>query len=296
MGRALGYFIKQGFKNIRNHRLVSLASIGIVAASLLLFGIFLLLEMNLEAVLDQLQSQYEVNVYIEDDVRTSQRRELERELNKIDDIAEYRYYTKEERLADVKESTYKGKEHILEDFEEENPLRNMYIITMDSLENSDYVTEQIEQLDGVDEVIYMPELTAKIQRFADGAKQIGLWLMLLFALTALFIISNTIRMGMVARSQEIEIMHFVGASPRYVRGPFLVEGIILGLIGTILASGLILWGYSAVTNVIQSAVPAEVMKVVTLWDAAKVTIPIFLALGVGIGLFGSAFSIHKYRK
>ncbi len=296
MGRALGYFIKQGFKNIRTHRLVSLASIGIVTASLLLLGIFLLLEMNLESVLTQLQSQYEINIYINESVTSPQREELERELNKIDGIAEYRYYPRDQRLQDVRESTYKGKEYLLEDFEHDNPLRDSYVITLRDLDKASAVAEQLGQLNGVEEVTNMPELTNKIQRFADGAEQIGLWLMLLFALAAIFIISNTIRMGMAARSQEIEIMHFVGASPSYVRGPFLVEGMILGLIGALLASGVILWGYSVAANALQGAIPTEIMKVVTLWDAAKVLVPAFFALGVGIGLFGSGFSVHKYRK
>lgn len=296
MGRALGYFIKQGFKNIRTHRLVSLASIGIVAASLLLFGIFLLLEMNLESVLSQLQSQYEINVYLEESVTSPVRKELEKKMKSIDGVAEYRYYAKDERLRDVKETTYKGKEYLLEDFEKDNPLRDCYIITLNDIEHSDAVAKQLGRLKGVEEVTNMPELAGKIQKFASGARQVGMWLMLLFALAAIFIISNTIRMGMAARSREIEIMHYVGASPGYVRGPFLVEGMILGLVGAILASGVILWGYYAAANAVQSAIPVEVMAVVSPWVAAKILLPVFGILGVGIGLFGSGFSVHKYRK
>ena len=296
MGRALGYFIGQGFKNIRTHRLVSLASIGIVAASLLLLGIFMLLEMNLESVLDQLQSQYEINIYLSENITTPQRNELEMKLDKIEGVAKYQYYPREERLQDVKETTYRGKEHLLADFEEDNPLRDAYIITIEDLEQSEIVADQLSQIKGVDEVTNMPELAGKIQQFANGAEQVGFWLMLLFALAAVFIISNTIRMGMAARSREIEIMHFVGASPSYIRGPFLVEGMILGLLGALLASGVILWGYSAAAKAIQSTVPVEVMEVVTLWDAGKTLLPVFFALGAGIGLFGSGFSVHKYRK
>ncbi len=296
MGRALGYFIKQGFKNIRTHRLVSLASIGIVAASLLLLGIFLLLEMNLESVLNQLQSQYEINIYLEESVTSPVRKELEKKMSSIEGVAEYRYYAKDERLQDVKETTYKGKEYLLEDFEKDNPLRDCYIITLSDLEHADDAAKQLGRLKGVEEVTNMPELAGKIQQFASGARQVGFWLMLLFALAAIFIISNTIRMGMAARSREIEIMHFVGASPGYVRGPFLVEGMILGLVGAVLASVVILWGYYAAANAVQSTIPVEVMEVISPWDAAKILAPVFGVLGVGIGLFGSGFSVHKYRK
>ncbi len=296
MGRALGYFIKQGFKNIKTHRLVSLASVGIVAASLLLLGIFLLLEMNLESVLTQLQDQYEINVYLEETITNPRREELETALEKIDGIKELRYCSRDERLRNVKENAYQGKEYLLEDFETDNPLRDSYIITLEDIEQATLVAEKAERLRGVDEVTNMPELTNKIERFADGAERIGFWMMLLFALAAVFIISNTIRMGMAARSQEIEIMHFVGASPSYVRGPFLVEGLILGLIGALLASGVILWGYSVAAEAVQNAIPTEILKVVNPWTAAKVMLPCFLVLGVGIGLFGSGFSVHKYRK
>lgn len=296
MGRALGYFIRQGFKNIRTHRLVSLASIGIVAASLLLLGIFLLLEMNLESVLNQLQSQYEINIYLEESVTSPERKELEAKMSSIDGVAEYRYYSKKKRLQDVKETTYKGKEYLLEDFEKDNPLRDCYIVTLSDLDHADGAAKQLSRLKGVEEVTNMPELAGKIQQVADGAKQVGLWLMLLFALAAIFIISNTIRMGMAARSREIEIMHFVGASPGYVRGPFLVEGMILGLTGAMIASGVILWGYYAAAGAIQSTIPAEVMEVVSLRNAAEILLPVFGILGVGIGLFGSGFSVHKYRK
>ncbi len=297
MGRALGYFIKQGFKNIRTHRLVSLASIGIVAASLLLLGIFMLLEMNLESVLSQLQNQYELNIYLEESVTDSQRKGIEKSLEKIDGVNELRFYSRDARLQDAKKSdAYRGKEYLLEDFEKDNPLRDSYIVTLKDLEKSSKVAAKAEKIPGIDEVVNMPELTNKIQKFADGAEQIGLWTMVLFALAAIFIISNTIRMGMAARSREIEIMHFVGASPSYVRGPFLVEGVILGLIGACLASGMILWGYFAVAGAIQESVPVEILKVVNPWDAARIMIPCFLILGVGIGLFGSGFSVHKYRR
>ena len=296
MGRALGYFIKQGFKNIRTHRLVSLASVGIVAASLLLLGIFLLLEMNLEAVLTQIQDQYEINIYLEETITSPERQELEDALDRIEGIKEFRYCSRDERLRNVKENAYKGKEYLLEDFETDNPLRDSYVITLEDIDQATQVAEHTGRIRGVDEVTNMPELTNKIQRFADGAERIGLWMMLLFALAAVFIISNTIRMGMAARSREIEIMHFVGASPSYVRGPFLVEGLILGMVGALLASGLILWGYSAVAETVQNAIPTEILTVVDPWQAVKVLLPCFLALGVGIGLFGSGFSVHKYRK
>ncbi len=293
MFSAWGYFLTRGWKNIRNHRLVSAASMGIVAASLLLFGIFLLLEMNLELVLSQVREQCEINVYLTESAEESEVREA---LSSIPGVKEIRYCSREERLQKVKETSYQGKETLLADFEEDNPLRNSYVLTIEDLEHSTEISEKVGKIAGVDEVTNLLDLANKIERFADGAEQAGFWLMLIFAFTAVFIISNTIRMGMAARSTEIEIMRCVGASGGYIQGPFLVEGILLGMVGACLSAALVLWGYSAALEAMQSLLQSDFIELVSVKKAAKTIIVSFLGLGMGIGLLGSGCSVHKYNR
>ncbi len=296
MLRALGYFFARGWKNIFHHRLISLAAAGIVATSLLLFGIFLLLQMNLNVLLTQVQEQCEINVYLADGITDAGLLQVESELTDIPGVKAVRFLSKEERLEKVKETSYKGKEFLLEDLEEDNPLRDSYILTLTDLNNSQQVAEIAQGIAQVDEVTNMQDLANKIKRFADVAERAGYLLMLLFAIAAIVIISNTIRMGMASRSQEISIMRSVGASGSYICGPFLVEGMILGLVGSLVAAALVLWGYSAATGVVESLLDASVFSVIPLVDAAKVVVLSFLSLGIGIGLIGSGLSVHRYRK
>lgn len=296
LGSGWKYFITQGFKNLRHHRLVSLASSGIVAASLLLFGVFLLLDMNLQVALGQLRDQCEINVYLSGTAEGTEITRIENEIRRIAGIKEVRFLSREERLQMVKETTYQGKEELLSDLEADNPLRDSYVLTIENLEEASRIAEEAGRVSGVEEVVNLLDLTEKVRRFADGSEKVGLGLMLLFALVAVFIIANTIRMGMVARSHEISIMHSVGASGWYICGPFLVEGILLGFFGALLGGGLLLWGYDALVRAFGSLGMGDVFAPVPLTQAAPMVLVTFVALGVGIGLLGSGFSVGRYRK
>lgn len=296
MLRAFHYFTVQGIKNIWHHRLISLASAGIVMASLLLFGVFLLLQMNLNAILDQVKDQCEINVYLEEDAGGATLAQIETNLKAIPGVDAVHYRSKEERLENVKATVYQGKESMLDGLEEDNPLRDAYVLEINNLADSQAVAAAAQKVRGVSEVTSLLDLEEKIQRISDIAGKLGLGLMLLFALAALFIIANTIRMGMFARSQEIEIMRYVGASGQYICGPFVVEGILLGLLGGAAASALILWGYCAVAHLLESTLQPELLSIVTAKTAAAVIVPVFLGIGAVIGALGSVVSVRKYLK
>ncbi len=293
--RAIGYFFTRGFKNISHHRLVSLAAAGIVTTSLLLFGIFLLMQMNLNALLIQVQEQCEINVYLNETITEEALLQVESDLMGISGVKEVRFLSKDERLKRVKETSYKGKEFLLEDFENDNPLRDSYILTLTNLDLAEQVAEEAKKVAQVDEVTNMQDLANKIKRFADIAEKAGYLLMILFAIAAIVIISNTIRMGMASRSQEISIMRSVGASESYICGPFLVEGMLLGFLGALVATGLVLWGYSAAIGVVESLLDSSVFTTIPMLDAAKIVAISFLGLGIGIGLIGSGLSVRRYK-
>ncbi len=293
---AIGYFFSQGFKNIWNKKLIGLGSAGIVAASLLLFGVFLLLQMNLEVILLQLQDQCEINVYMEQSSTDAELLQAEEELKTINGVKEVRFYSREERLENVKNTVYKGRENMVEDLEEENPLRDSYVLTVDNLSSSANIINLANNVKGVDEVTNLLDLSVKIEKISNMAKKSGVLLMLIFAFAAMFIISNTIRMGVFARSQEIGIMRMVGASDSYIRGPFLVEGILLGVMGAIIASILLLWGYYSADKLLKSVLSMGILQTVPFLSAIKTVGLSFLGIGVGIGLLGSGFSVSKYLR
>ena len=296
MFRTIGYFLGNGFKNIWRNKLMSFASAGIVAASLILFGFFLLAEINIDALILGVEEQCEINVYLSSDTGGATLNQIKSELTEIPGVKDVKFVSKEERIEQAKQTTYQGREYLLEDIEEDNPLRDSYILTAENLGQSEEIAEAASKIQGVDEVINLQEMVDKIRGIADTIRRAGGWLMLILALIAMFIIVNTIRLGLIYRRQEISIMRFVGASNHYICGPFMVEGVILGITGAVLAAILILWGYSAGINVLNQTLQLDFLVLPGLKDVwAEVAID-FLAIGTGIGLIGSGISIRKYLK
>ena len=297
MFRALRYFLVQGCKNIWNNKIMGAASIGIVAASLVLLGVFQLAIFNLNSWISQVEQQCEINVYLENEMEGTNINRIKSELSAIEDVSKVTFFSKDERVERTKETTYKGREYMLEDLEQDNIVRDSYILTVTSLSKASKVAELAKKVPGVDEVVNRQDLVDKIQVVADVIREIGLWLMLLLVLIAMFIIANTIRIGLISRSGEVDIMRFVGASNAYIRGPFMIEGILLGIFGAILASGLIFSGYSLLSRSAAEFFPdmgqALLLPISAIWRMVTVT---SLGIGAGIGLIGSGISIRKHLK
>lgn len=296
MFRALDYFIRRGFKSIWNNRAMSLTSVGIVAAGLLLFGVFLLIELNINTMLDRLENQCEINVYLAKDAQGVSLNQIVEKLKTIDGVEDVRFFSKEERLNRAKETTYKGREAILADFEKENPLRDSYVLSTEELDKSREIAAAAAAIPGVDEVVNQQDMIDWLQRAGNLARKLGVLLMLFLVLVAMFLVSSTIRLGLVARSREIGIMRFVGASNWYIRGPFMTEGILLGLMGAAVAVGLVLWGYFSVVEIIVQILQLDQSLLVPPQMVCKIVLISFLGIGTGIGMLGSAVSMRKYLK
>lgn len=294
--RALDYFIRRGFKSIWNNRAMSLTSVGIVAAGLLLFGVFLLIELNINTMLDRLENQCEINVYLAKDAQGVSLNQIVEKLKTIDGVEDVRFFSKEERLNRAKETTYKGREAILADFEKENPLRDSYVLSTEELDKSREIAAAAAAIPGVDEVVNQQDMIDWLQRAGNLARKLGVLLMLFLVLVAMFLVSSTIRLGLVARSREIGIMRFVGASNWYIRGPFMTEGILLGLMGAAVAVGLVLWGYFSVVEIIVQILQLDQSLLVPPQMVCKIVLISFLGIGTGIGMLGSAVSMRKYLK
>ncbi len=296
MFRALDYFIRRGFKSIWNNRAMSLTSVGIVAAGLLLFGVFLLIELNINTMLDRLENQCEINVYLAKDAQGVSLNQIVEKLKNIDGVEDVRFFSKEERLNRAKETTYKGREAILADFEKENPLRDSYVLSTEELDKSREIAAAAAAIPGVDEVVNQQDMIDWLQRAGNLARKLGVLLMLFLVLVAMFLVSSTIRLGLVARSREIGIMRFVGASNWYIRGPFMTEGILLGLMGAAVAVGLVLWGYFSVVEIVVQILQLDQSLLVPPQMVYKIVLVCFLGIGTGIGMLGSAVSMRKYLK
>lgn len=290
--RNLRYFIVQGFKGLISNSLMTLASIGIVVASLVLLGFFVLFGINLNTIGDQIKEQCEINVYVPNEMNRDSVRAIGSQLTKIPYVKEAQLYTKEERLLNYKEGVYQEQAEVIDTLEADNPLRDAYILTLEDVTKANEIAEAASKIEGVEEVVNRQDLIQQILSITNTVQHVSIWLMLILAAISVFIISNTIKLGMFSRRKEINIMKFVGATNWFIRWPFIVEGMLLGAVGAAIATVIVMFGYGSVLPTVQSF-----MGNITLLSSAQVlniVILAFLVIGIGIGMIGSAMSIRKH--
>ncbi|MBR2452925.1 MAG: permease-like cell division protein FtsX [Clostridia bacterium] len=290
--RNVKYFFVQGVKGLVSNSLMTLASIGIVIASLVLFGFFLLFGMNLNAVGEQIKEQCEINVYMPNEMSRDGVREIGSALSEIEYVKEAQLYTKEERLQNYREGVYQERAEVIDTLEEDNPLRDAYILVLEDVTKANEVASAAAKIEGVQEVVNRQDLIQQILSITNTVKHVSVWLLLILAFISVFIISNTIKLGMFSRRKEINIMKFVGATNWFIRWPFIIEGMLIGAVGAACAFFIVMIGYGSVLPTVQ-----EFMGNIELLTSAEVinmVIALFLVMGMGIGMTGSGLSIRKH--
>ena len=290
--RNVKYFITQGVKGLASNGLMTLASLGIVIASLVLFGIFVLLGLNLNSVGDQIKQQCEVNVYMPNDMSRDEVRAIGSQLSEIEFVDEVQLYTKEERLQNYKESIRHDQAQVITTLEADNPLRDAYILSLTDVRKASQVAEAAGKIQGVQEVTNRQDIIQTILSVTNAVKIGSAWLLFILAVISVYIISNTIKLGMFARRKEISIMRFVGATDWFVRWPFIIEGMILGAVGALFASVIVILGYGSIYGAMQEFMGS--IQLLQVADTINVIIVGFLIMGMGIGTIGSFMSIRKH--
>ena len=237
--RNIKYFTVQGVKGLLSNSLMTLASIGIVVASLVLFGVFVLLGLNINSIGEQIKEQCEINVYLPNEMNRDDVRAIGSKLGEIEFVKEARLYTKEERLQNYKEGVHQDQAQVITTLEEDNPLRDAYILSLTDVRKANQVAAEAAKIQGVAEVTNRQDIIQTILSITNTVKHVSVWLLVILVAIAVFIISNTIKLGMFARRKEISIMKFVGATNWFIRWPFIIEGMILGAIGAAIASAVV---------------------------------------------------------
>lgn len=292
MIRNFRYFFVQGIKGITSNGLMSLASVGIVIASLVLFGFFVLFGANLNYISQQIREQCEINVYLPKDTDRDTVRKIGSELATIPNVKNARLYTKEERFQNYKDSIYSGQTEVIDTLKEDNPLRDAYILELTDVELANSVAEAAGKVKGIDEVKNSQHIFQKIISITNGVRHLSIWLVIILAIISIFIISNTIKLGMFSRRKEINIMKFVGATNWFIRFPFMIEGMLLGIIGAFFSAVITLFSYKALIPQLTDFLGA--LEVLSLGDIISLIIWVFAILGAGIGAVGSFMSIRKH--
>jgi len=287
------YFIREVIHSLRRNNWMSVASIGTVAVSLFIFGMFLMLVMNMNKMVDAMESQVQIMVYLEDDFSRDDARDLEVDLKKMQGVEKVTFVPKEEAMEKFKERLGDQKT-LLDALDETNPLPDSFEVMVVQPEMVKTAAENIEKFEGVDSAKYGQDVMEHLFDITRLIRIFGFALMMVLALATLFIISNTIRLTVFARRKEIAIMKYVGATDWFIRWPFVLEGIVMGFLGSLIASVVLRFTYSGITAKIYDTlaffplIPEEpFLNYVTM---------IVVIGGMIMGAIGSTVSIKRFLK
>lgn len=293
-GSSLKYLTREGFRNIWVNRLMTLASVTVLLACLVIIGVGTMAFFNIDALLDKVEAQNVVMVYVEmdsDDLTTSG---VGVELQKMENIESCEFIPKEDAFRAQIESMG-GDSAVFEGFTE-CPLPDAYKVTLKDLTQFSATVAQIKTLTGVSSVRENSDLASKLLSIRRAVTVVSIGLVAMLFLVALFIIANTIRITMFSRKLEINIMKAVGATNWFIRWPFLVEGVLIGIIASVLSLG-VLWGLYELAAVSFSDLLLSLgFSFVPFTRYALQILGVFLGIGIFTGGFGSMISMKKYLK
>ncbi len=285
------YFIREVLISLRRNNWMSVASIGTVAVSLFVLGVFLILVLNLNRLASSLESQVQISVYLQDEIKESLRLKVEEDIREMQGVETVRYVSREEAMERLKERLGDQK-YLLDALGERNPLPESMEVTVKLPEMVETAAGAIAQMEGVEEAKYGQDVVEHLFDITRLTRIFGLVLMVLLAGATVFIISNTIRLTVFARREEIAIMKYVGATDWFIRWPFLLEGMVLGFIGGIFAALALRSFYAAMAAKIYSTLAFfPLMPQYPFMNYVGVAI---IASGMVIGTIGSTISLKRF--
>ncbi|HBT80121.1 MAG: permease-like cell division protein FtsX [Selenomonas sp.] len=291
--RTSEYFITEVAHSLRRNTWMSLASVGTVAVSLFVLGVFLILVLNMNRMASMLESQVQISVYLEDSVSDVDRRGLEHDIRNLQGIAHVDYVSRDEAKARLAERLGDQK-YLLDALGDTNPLPDSFEVTVTQPDMVETAAKAIGEFPGIESTRYGQDVVQHLFDITRLMRIFGVALMLLLAAATVFIIANTIRLTVYARRKEVAIMKYVGATDWFIRWPFLLEGIVLGFVGGILAALALRSFYAAMAAKIYSTLAFfPLMPQYPFMN--YVTLALLLA-GMAIGATGSTVSLKRFLK
>lgn len=291
-GSSLKYLTKEGFRSIWVNKLMSLASVAVLMACLVIIGLGAMIFFNINALLDNVENQNVIMVFAENDATDEEVSIIGNKIKVLDNVEDCIFVPKDDALLEQREAM--GADAALLDGLEENPLPDAYKVVVKDLSQFDYTVTQLKSIDGIQRVRENSDVATKLVSIRRAVTIISVGIVALLFVVSLFIISNTIRITMFSRKLEISIMKAVGATNWFIRWPFMIEGVNLGIISC-LVSFLVLLGIYSGIQYICSGLIAQ-FKLVNFWNYAWYILGIFAAIGVFTGSVGSLISMGKYLK
>lgn len=292
-----GYLIGEGFSNVFKNKKSTGASLMIMCATMIIFGIFLILGENINHFVEEVESIQGIQVFIENDATQEQIDELGEKIRALDGVSTIEFVSKDDALNQMKEQ-FGERQDLLAGYEENNIFPASYVVTLTDLTKNGEIQKQIDSFDYVKKIASSDETVETLINLANGIKIVTGIILLLLIIISVFIIANTIKLTVHARRKEISIMKYVGATNGFIRWPFIVEGMIIGIFASIISITIVGIAYNFI---VQSVVNSEFMRaininLVTFSDMLNSIIIVYMLLGIGIGALGSIISMRKYLK
>lgn len=292
---SLKYSIKEAFKSIKRNKTLSIASIATVTATLFILGVITLTIANVNEIVDHLGSMVEANIYLLDDISESNRTKIEDKIKSIEGVNSVVYESKEDALAQVRDQLDDETGELSAGFDEKNPFPASFTVNVGEPEVIDNVVSAVENMEGIERIKDARSTIEKVSNLADSIKTGAVVAFIIFIMISLFLIGNTIKITVYTRKREIGIMKYVGATDWFIRWPFIIEGILLGLSGALIAIAILNVAYVMFINSFAQTLifDFQLVGAAYIW---KVVIWEFIACGLFIGSIGSIVSMRKFLK
>ncbi len=293
-GASLRYLIKEGFRNTWTNRMMSIASICVLMSCLVLIGSASMIFLNMDSLLSRIEEENVIMVYIKDDTTDAAITQMGEEIKAMDNIKDIEFIKKEDAWAEQLETMEDAQAQFFTQISSDIPLPDAYKVTVADLSKFDTTVKQLKGLNNVDTIRENKDLAQKLVAIRHGITIISIVIIAVLFAISLFIISNTIKLTVYSRRLEISIMKSVGATNSFVRLPFVVEGMILGILSGVISLGLV-WGlYELAVNQFHDFLTSLSLSALPFSDYALAMLGIFVAIGIVSGVGGSVITMSKY--
>lgn len=290
------YLIKEGYENLKKHGSKTFSTMLIICATMLVLGIFMILFTNVNKNVETVKVEQGIQAFIEDTATDADIEYIKDAIKKIDGVGEIRYISKDEAYEDAK-NVFKDQEYFLEGLDKVQIFPASYVVKFADIEKADNIKSQIEKIDGIYKVKYNSSTINAVISISKIANIFLLGIGVVLLVVSIFIISNTIKLAVYSNKREIFIMRYIGATNKFIKKPFIIEGAIMGIVSALISFMLISIAYvviyARIPKVGSSLGVFGFIPYTSLW---WMILAIYIVLGLFIGILGSSISIKKYLK
>ncbi|AYD39383.1 ABC transporter permease [Clostridium fermenticellae] len=286
------FFVSEALKSLKRNKTISIASAATVAATLFILGIFLILVLNVKQGILQVESKVEVKIYLKDNITMTDQQNLENRLKSVNGVVDVNYESKSDAMQKFKTQLGEQNKGLLDGLDKNNPMPSSYIVRVNDPEVVSNVVQSVNGMSGIDSIKDGRDIVNKLISIIRTIKWVGSIIFIILAGVSLFLIGNTIRLTVYSRRREIGIMKYIGATDWFIRWPFIIEGIIIGIAGGIISDVVLFYLYRLAYAKISSGL--IVMNLISPTYVITTVLLLFIVVGAVIGSIGSIISMRKF--